>query len=103
MASLKRLPRGYRAKVKEVKDKLLKAVDNLNKSTLALDKQMEWIRSIYKVSNVYTDANIGHIAFDCDFIGTEFLYDFNSCRFRLYEKCTVFIDGTEDFVDNYKW
>ena len=41
MAILKRLPRGYRAKVKEVKDKLLKAVDNLNKSTLTLDKQME--------------------------------------------------------------
>lgn len=103
MAILKRLPRGYRAKVKEVKDKLLKAVDNLNKSTLTLDKQMEWIKSTYKVSNVYTEGKVGHIAFDYEIIGTEFLYDFDNCRFKLYEKCTVFIDGTEDFVDNYKW
>lgn len=57
------------------------------------------IMNIYQVEN----KNILGIAADYKSLGVEIFLDTKTGKFKLSDKCVVFIEGTEDFVDNYKW
>lgn len=103
MANLKRLPKGYLPRVKESKAHLTKTLNNLNKAT-AFNEQLTALVNNYHTSQRYQDdsGNL-HISFDFGIVSSEFIYNRETRKWGLFESCTVFIDNSEDFVDNYKW
>ena len=111
MTRIKRLPKGYREKVKEAKKVILKLIENFEKSNMGFDGNVLWLRSIvdmegipvYQDIQTYQHEGIFHLSFDYKFIGLEILYDPRTKKYKLFESCVVFIDGTDNFVDNYKW
>lgn len=103
MARLKRLPNGYLPRVKEAKAHLEKALHNLNKSTL-FETSLEALVTNYHTSNRYQDTNGDlHLAFDFGIISSEFIFYRETRKWGLWNTCTVFVDNSEDFIDNYKW
>lgn len=104
MAELTRLPRGFKPKLMETKELLINAVNNINKSGLNINKKLEWIKSVYEVCETYMyQNNEGRVLLNYKFITTEFIYGINNGKFRLSEKCTVYIPDTDDFIIDYKW
>lgn len=103
MANLRRLPNGYLARVKESKANLTKALNNLNKAT-SLNEQLNALANNYIISQRYQDdsGNL-HLSFDFEIVSSEFIFYRETRKWGLFESCTVFIDNSEDFVDNYKW
>jgi len=103
MANLKRLPKGYLPRVKESKAYLTKALNNLNKPT-AFNEQLTALVNNYHTSQRYQDdsGNL-HLSFDFGIVSSEFIFNRLNCKWELLKTCTVFIDDSEDFVDNYKW
>lgn len=109
MANISRLPNGYRKAVKSRKEqlaRLISAMENLKDAggyPQSLDTKLSSFAMHVSVTDKYYDDNeILHIAFDSGIIGSEVLVD-KKGRWRLWKTCTVFIKGTEDFYDNYKW
>ena len=108
---LKRLPKGYKARVSEDKQRLMKIVDSFRKSGLTFENNVKWIASVedikgnktYRDIQVYEESGVKHLSFDFDIVGVEILYDTKTDRYKIFESCVVFIEGTDKFVDNYKW
>ena len=108
---LKRLPKGYKARVSEDKQRLMKIVDSFRKSGLTFENNVKWLDSVkdingnktYRDIQVYEESGIKHLSFDFDIVGVEILYDTKTGRYKMFESCVVFIEGTDKFVDNYKW
>ena len=108
---LKRLPKGYKARVSEDKQRLMKIVDSFRKSGLTFENNVKWLASVedtnrnktYRDIQVYEESGIKHLSFDFDIVGVEILYDTKTGRYKMFESCVVFIEGTDKFVDNYKW
>lgn len=104
MAALNRLPNGYKNKVVESKQNLNKLLESLNKAICSLDNKLSQINNYVSVSNKYhTTDGFYHISFDYGIISSEILLNTKTMKFSLFKTCTVFIDNTEDFVDNYRW
>ena len=108
---LKRLPKGYKARVSEDKQRLMRIVDSFRKSRLTFENNVKWLDSVkdtngnktYRDIQVYEESDIKHLSFDFDIVGVEILYDTKTGRYKMFESCAVFIEGTDKFVDNYKW
>lgn len=108
---LKRLPKGYKARVSEDKQRLMRIVDSFRKSGLTFENNVKWLASVedingnktYRDIQVYEESGIKHLSFDFDIVGVEILYDTKTGRYKIFESCVVFIEGTDKFVDNYKW
>ena len=103
MSELKRLPKGYLAKVKGTKCKLTNFLEKLNMG-YSLPEQVNLIKSRFITSQDYQDSNGDrHISFDFENLSSEFVFNIKSHRWGLLRSCVVFIGNTEDYVDNYKW
>lgn len=108
---LKRLPKGYKARVSEDKQRLMRIVDSFRKSGLTFENNVKWLVSVedvngnktYRDIQVYEEYGIKHLSFDFDIVGVEILYDTKTGKYKIFESCVVFIEGTDKFVDNYKW
>mgnify|MGYP004639382303 CR=1 FL=1 len=108
MANIHRLPNGYGKAVKDKKHQLSVLISNMENLKDAggyaqsLETKLESFAMHVMVTNKYYYKGTLHIAFDSDFISAEVMID-EKGRWRLWPSCTVFIKGTEDFYDNYKW
>ena len=108
---LKRLPKGYKDRVSEDKQRLMKIVDSFRKSGLSFENNVKWLAGVedingnktYRDIQVYEESGIKHLSFDFDIVGAEILYDNKTGKYKIFESCVVFIEGTGKFVDNYKW
>lgn len=103
MSQLKRLPKGYLAKVKGTKCKLTSFLEKLNMG-YSLPEQVNIIKSRFITSQDYQDSDGNrHISFDFEGLSSEFIFNVKTRRWSLFRSCVVFIGNTEDYVDNYKW
>lgn len=105
MANLKRLPKGYKARVVESKRLLNNFLSRLNNSDgVSVNDKINTIKKTVSTSQFYTSPEGDyHISFDYGIVSSEIILGGKNHKFRLFESCTVFIDDSEDFVDNYRW
>lgn len=109
MAELKRLPNGYLKIVKEHKKYLIDLIGHMeNLKDVGghphnLDTKISTFSMHVTITNKYIDKDgVIHIAFDKGAVAAEALID-RAGKWKLFKTCTIFIDGTDDYVDNYKW
>lgn len=109
VANIYRLPNGYRKAVKVKKEqlaRLISSMENLKDAggyPQSLETKLSSFAMHVGVTDKYYDDNgILHIAFDSGIISSEALVD-KKGRWRLWKTCTVFVNNSEDFYDNYKW
>lgn len=104
-----RLPKGYKEKVRSIKESINEHLKLLNDSKFTVAQKVEYLRNRYGAGDfqVYThttdEISETHISFDFDIVGCEIIINNKTGKCKLFRSCVVFITGTNKFVDNYKW
>ena len=111
MKKLKRLPNGYKRKVNMAKETAMIILAGFREQGMSFDDNVTWLKNI-KASDgnqIYTNIEtwkfngIKHIYFRIGVVALEIMYCPKTNKYKLSDTCNVFKEGTEDYLEKYRW